>query len=99
MSWADTALHVGGGALIGAVAVPATLWGHPWAALEVPVIVAIGGLLREQAQFQSDRNTRLNSGVGNWTKWASRDSLIEGFAWGLGALLCHAIALGFALFG
>ena len=93
MSWTDSALHVAAGAAISAPCIPATLE-TPWCLL-VAIPVTLGGLLREQAQFQADRYTA-RRGIEAWTKWVDKQALIEGCAWGVGALLLH---LPVAIFG
>lgn len=70
----DNVLHfAGGAALSGIVAVG--FW-HPWTLVfTVPVLVALEGLLREQAQAKT------------WDpdRWLSKHKTTEGLMWGVGS--------------
>jgi len=70
----DNLLHfLGGAALSGIVAVG--FW-HPWTLVfTVPILIALEGLLREQAQAST------------WDpdRWLSKHKITEGLMWGVGS--------------
>lgn len=70
----DNALHfAGGAALSGIVAVG--FW-HSWTLVfTVPILIAIEGLLREQAQAKT----------WNVDRWLSKHKITEGLMWGVGS--------------
>ncbi len=92
MGWKDTAAHVGGSALGGLLTAPATFF-NPWAGIGSTLLATAYGMLREQAQFQSDRETRRERWVENWSLWATRKNLIEGAGWGVGHALTQIAAV------
>jgi hypothetical protein len=98
MGWSDTAIHAVVGAGFGGISVPAVL-AHPPAAAPIVAIVLVMGCMREQAQFQSDRETRMDTWWENWTQWVYHgDSLREGLAWPVGtSLVLVPVAIASAL--